>query len=480
MALRTRITIPLLGIQVFWLLFNGPGFSENARASPVETQQMLGQTLASQRDQPTSSGTSYVLLPNPSEELGTELVPPTVSVLLSSDKGSSPSYLEQWGFNHWLGELTPEGGGRSIWLSVEKSRFEPESLVSGLPVKLVRIGEHRTAMWNGESLSWSEFPFRFDISFANELEGIRVAKSFRLIKGVPRLAKISGYQTDGLLTVASLRQGIRVRSIVTFDRSSPGLGKVAGLSEVILEGEPRKLGRYARALSAFPSYPFNFEGGPRFRSGQSWVGGRSIGHWKMWFEEPGVLVFLNESKYSFEDVSKWVRLPIDTLNKSISVEDSAKPLEIPIDVWSFAERSTIDSANENPKPDVWLNSPKLSDFPVLLVGGSGRNRWEIRRDLDGGLMSRTGGNVSAIDGFAVVVDGKLTFQEGWLFLGNAFAYVQTVDTGSGPWELRVNEKPPKRVYPKRLRNGSLLVIVFGLTQPFPATPPDVEIVSANA
>ncbi len=38
MALRTRITIPLLGFQVFWLLFNGPGFTENARASPVETK----------------------------------------------------------------------------------------------------------------------------------------------------------------------------------------------------------------------------------------------------------------------------------------------------------------------------------------------------------------------------------------------------------------------------------------------------------
>lgn len=104
------------------------------------------------------------------------------------------------------------------------------------------------------------------------------------------------------------------------------------------------------------------------------------------------------------------------------------------------------------------------------VGPSGSIQWEIRRDSDGALMSRFGTNVVALDGFG---------RYGWLTLGSSFAYVDSVKPGSGPWVLHVDGKPVRRVYPRKLRDGSLLIIVHGLAAPFPADSPEVRIVGAN-
>lgn len=417
------------------------------------------QPARAQDSQFVSMDSNYVLLPDPTAELVGEQSRPKITVELGAPGIASPSHLARWGDSHWLAELTPNGGGQPVWLSVEKSRFEPESFWVGVPIQLVSIGSGRIAHWDGDRLAWSEFPFRFDIATPNLAESVRIAKSLRSVRGAPRLHNLSGYVSDGLHTVTSLRAGIRVRSILKFQKT------FGGLTATMLEGDPEALQKFGRAFAAFPQYPLNFTPGVLFRSASSWVGARSIGHWRMWFEEPGLLVFVSEDKFTFEDVENWVRTPISTLDRSIVVKTNSVPLEIGIDVGSFAQRAT-----KEPRPDVWLDSPKISDFPVLLVGRSGSIQWEIRGDSDGALMSRFGTNVVALDGYG---------RQGWLTLGSSFAYVDSVKPGSGPWVLHVDGKPVRRVYPRKLRDGSLLIIVNGLAAPFPAASPEVQIIGAN-
>jgi hypothetical protein len=445
--------------------------------SPLLVLSLIGSPSAvqpahAQSTPPVLSYSNYVLLPNPTAEPIGEQSPPRVTVELGVPAISSSSPLERWGDAHWLAELTLNSGGKTIWLSVEKSRFEPESFVYGLSAQLVSIGRGRTAHWDGAGLRWSEFPFRFDVVTANRIDALRIAQSFRSVEGMPRLQTPAGYETDGLHSVTSLREGIRVRSKLTFHKAS------GGLTETMLEGDPLALQKFARALAVFPQYPYNFTYGFHFRSVASWTGGRSIGHWKMWFEEPGLLVFLEESKFVFEDVENWVRTPILKLDPSVELKINTAPLGIPVDVWSFAERYFAVRDNEGGL-DAWLDSPKISDFPLLLVGRSGGTRWEIRRDSDGALMSRFGTNVVMIDGSLGLENGRVVHQEGWLTLGNSFQYVKAVEPRTGPWVLRVDGKPMRKVYPRKLRDGSLLIIVNGLAAPFPAAAPDVQIVGAN-
>ncbi len=167
-----------------------------------------------------SNDSNYVLLPNPAAGVAGEQSAARVSVELGPAGIRSPSLLESWGDTHWLAELMPNTGGQHVWLSVEKSRFEPESFVYGLTVQLLPIGRGRTAHWDGGRLAWSEFPFRFDVLTANRDEALRIAKSFRSLKGKPRLQTPSGYETNGLHSVTELRGGIRVRSKVTFQKEA--------------------------------------------------------------------------------------------------------------------------------------------------------------------------------------------------------------------------------------------------------------------
>lgn len=415
---------------------------------------------------------NYVLLPGPNATPPPGEQPQLkVSVVLGPEGGDSPSLLEHWGDDHWLAELTPKAGrNEAIWLSVEKARFEPESLVSGIPVQLIQIGHGRIARWDGTSLVWSEYPYRFDIVSTNRTEALKVAQVFRSVNGKPRFGKVAGYATDGLQTVTSLRKGIRVRSSMSFQKSTYGSGLTIGLNLTMLDGKPSVLQKFARAIVAFPTYPYNFSSGTTFRSGASWAGGRSFGHWRLWFEEPDRLVFFDESKYGNEDIQNWVRVPVTNLEKSIEVKSSPRPMTIPIDVWSFAERS-----NAEPGAD----PPNISDLRLLTSGKSGNIRWEIRRDFDGSLLSRSGKNVVFLDGSGSLEDGIVKHQEGWLSLGNSFAYVQTVETATGPLVVSVNQKPVKRVYPKRLNDGSFLVIAEGILPPFPTAVPDVEFIAAE-